>query len=184
MTKGYSRQPLTEKSVKTRSKDTRVHFKNTYETARACLGKTIPLAIAYMNDVLNHKRCIPYRKFNGSMGRTAQAKEFGMVQGRWPQKSVKAVLNLLKNLESNVTSKQLDLEKLIIEHVQVNKAQHGRRRTYRAHGRVTRYLSTPCHVEIWAAEKGKLVQKSKTAAKGVVVGKRQPRRFLTTGETN
>ena len=184
MTKKYSREPATEKSVKSRSNDTRVSFKNTYETARACQGMTIPQALTYLEDVLAHKRCIPYRRFNGSMGRTAQAKEFGLVQGRWPEKSVKAVMNLLRNLEANANTKQLDLEKLIIEHVQVNKAQHGRRRTYRAHGRITRYLSTPCHIEIWASEKAENVQRNKDAQKGVVVGKRQPRRFLTAGEGN
>ena len=184
MTKKYSREPTTEKSVKTRSNDTRVSFKNTYETARACQGMTIPTAIKYLEDVLEHKRCIPYRRFNGSMGRTAQAKEFGLVQGRWPQKSCKAVLNLLRNLEANANTKQYDLEKLVIEHVQVNRAQHGRRRTYRAHGRITRYLSTPCHIEMWATEKAENVKRDKDAKTGVVVGKRQPIRFLRAGESN
>ena len=183
MTKKYSREPGTEKSVKTRSKDTRVHFKNTYETARACKGMTIPMALAYMDDVLAHQRCIPYRKFNGSMGRTAQAKEFGMVQGRWPQKSCKAVKNLLKNLEANAISKQMDLDTLVIQHVQVNRAQHGRRRTYRAHGRITRYMSTPCHIEMWATVKVENVAKAQVA-EGQVVKRRQPRRFLSTGESN
>ena len=184
MTKKFSHEPQTEKSVKTRSFDTRVHFKNTYETARACQGMTIPLALQYMEDVIAHRRCIPYRRFNGSMGRTAQAKEFKMVQGRWPQKSCKAVINLLKNLEANANVKQLDLDKLIIKHVQVNRAQHGRRRTYRAHGRITRYMSTPCHIEIWAAEKAQHVAKAKNAKKGVLANRRTPRRFLSTGESN
>ena len=46
--------------------------------------------------------------------------------------------------------KQLDVDKLVLRHVQVNKAQNGRRRTYRAHGRVTPYMSNPAHVELWA----------------------------------
>ena len=36
---------------------------------------------------------------------------------------------------------------------QVNQAQHGRRRTYRAHGRINAYMSSPCHVEIVLTEK-------------------------------
>ena len=39
-----------------------------------------------------------------------------------------------------------------ISHVQVNHAAKGRRRTYRAHGRINPYMNNPCHVEIWAAE--------------------------------
>ena len=36
---------------------------------------------------------------------------------------------------------------------QVNQACHGRRRTYRAHGRINAYMSSPCHVEIILTEK-------------------------------
>ena len=58
-------------------------------------------AYAYLNNVKEHKQCIPFRRFNGGVGRTAQAKEFGATQGRWPVKSVKFILDLLKNAESN-----------------------------------------------------------------------------------
>ena len=34
--------------------------------------------------------------------------------------------------------KGLDVDKLVLSHVQVNRAQKGRRRTYRAHGRINR----------------------------------------------
>jgi hypothetical protein len=36
---------------------------------------------------------------------------------------------------------------------QVNQACHGRRRTYRAHGRINAYMSSPCHIEIILTEK-------------------------------
>jgi large subunit ribosomal protein L17e len=62
-------------------------------------------AYAYLNNVKEHKQCIPFRKFNGGVGRTAQAKEFGTTQGRWPVKSVKFILDLLKNAESNAEVK-------------------------------------------------------------------------------
>ena len=38
----------------------------------------------YLNDVLAHKRCIPYTKHYGGIGRTGQASEFGKTAGRWP----------------------------------------------------------------------------------------------------
>jgi large subunit ribosomal protein L17e len=95
-------------------------------------------AYKYLKAVEEHKRCIPFRRFKGGVGRTAQAKEFGVTQGRWPVKSVKFVLDLLKNAEANAVSKGLDAEKMIIKHVQVNQAPKQRRRTYRAHGRINR----------------------------------------------
>lgn len=35
-----------------------------------------------------------------------------------------------------------------MKHIQVNQAMKQRRRTYRAHGRVNPYMSSPCHVEV------------------------------------
>lgn len=47
-------------------------------------------------------------------------------------------MQLLKNAESNADNKGLDVDRLVIEHIQVNRAPCLRRRTYRAHGRINR----------------------------------------------
>jgi large subunit ribosomal protein L17e len=93
-------------------------------------------AEAYLNDVLAHKRCVPFTKYEGSTGRTGQAKEWGLTKGRWPEKSVRIVLSLIKNAISNAETKRLDVDKLVIKTVMVNQAMRGRRRTFRAHGRI------------------------------------------------
>lgn len=64
------------------------------------------------------------------MGRTAQAYNEGnsIGQGRWPKKSAEFLLGLLNNAESNAESKGLDVDALVVKHVQVNQAQKGRRR--------------------------------------------------------
>jgi large subunit ribosomal protein L17e len=90
--------------------------------------------------VLAHRRCIPYTKHYGGIGRTGQAAEFGKTLGRWPEKSVKVVLGLVNNLEANANVK--NLKNLTIDHVQVDRAAKGRRRTYRAHGRIGPYLKS------------------------------------------
>lgn len=79
----------------------RVHFKNTRETAAAISGMKLKKALAYLENVKEHKECIPFRRFKGGVGRTAQAKVFGVTQGRWPAKSVKFITELLKNAEAN-----------------------------------------------------------------------------------
>jgi large subunit ribosomal protein L17e len=62
------------------------------------LGK----AKGYLEDVLAHKQAIPFRRFCRGVGRTAQAKNrHSNGQGRWPAKSAKFILDLLKNAESN-----------------------------------------------------------------------------------
>ena len=78
--------------------------------------------------VLLHKQAIPFRRFCRGVGRTAQVKNIhSNGQGRWPVKSAKFILDLLKNAESNDEMKGLDLDSLYISHIQVNEAQKQRR---------------------------------------------------------
>jgi large subunit ribosomal protein L17e len=69
------------KSAKTRGSYLRVHFKNTREAAQAINGMGLQKAIGYLNNVCEHKQAIPFRRFNGGIGRTAQGKEFGTDSG-------------------------------------------------------------------------------------------------------
>merc|ERR1712158_270005 len=107
----------------------------------------------YLKDVIEHKRCVPFLRFRKGAGRCAQAKQFSSApgfsasQGRWPEKSCKYLLDLLRNAESNAELKSLDVDSLFVEHVSVNEAPKNRRRMYRAHGRINPFMSHPCHIE-------------------------------------
>ncbi|VFQ79721.1 unnamed protein product [Cuscuta campestris] len=164
----YSREPDNPtKSCKARGADLRVHFKNTRETAHAIRKLPLTKAKRYLEDVLAHKQAIPFTRFCRGVGRTAQAKNrHPNGQGRWPVKSAKFILDLLKNAESNAEVrtyytlvKGLDVDSLYISHIQVNQAQKQRRRTYRAHGRINPYMSSPCHIELILSEKEEPVKK-------------------------
>ncbi|KAJ7863074.1 60S ribosomal protein L17/L23 [Mycena olivaceomarginata] len=126
----------------------RTHFKNMREVAAALTGLKLTKAYTYLADVKDHKQIIPFRRFSGGVGRASQAKQFKATQGRWPEKSVKFILRLLKNAESNADAKNIDLEDLLIKNIVVQQAPKTRRRTYRAHGRINPYQGHPCHVEI------------------------------------
>ncbi|RRT79028.1 hypothetical protein B296_00026167 [Ensete ventricosum] len=99
----YSREPSNPtKSAKAMGRDMRVHFKNTRETAHAIRKLPLSKAKRYLEDVIAHKQAIPFRRFCGGVGRTAQAKaRHPNGQGRWPLKSARFILDLLKNAESN-----------------------------------------------------------------------------------
>ncbi|CAD6234284.1 hypothetical protein G9C98_001489 [Cotesia typhae] len=157
----YSKEPSNiTKSCKARGSNLRVHFKNTHETARAIKNLTLRRAQKYLKAVMEHKECVPFRRFNGGVGRCAQAKQFGTTQGRWPKKSAEFLLQLLRNAESNADYKGLDVDRLVIDHIQVNHAPCLRRRTYRAHGRINPYMSSPCHIEVILTEKEDVVTKA------------------------
>ena len=151
-----------KKSCVAKAYDLRVHFKNTYETGKAIRGMLLHKAQAYLQQVLDHERCVPFTKFDGATGRTGQAKEWGLTHGRWPEKSVKVILGLLQNLKSNAEHNRLNVDNLVVANVQVNQAQCGRRRTFRAHGRINAYLSSNCHVAIRGEERQERTKKKKS----------------------
>lgn len=112
----------------------------------------------YLKQVLKHNDCIPFVRFKYGVGRTGQAKKYSESLGRWPEKSVKILLHLIENAESNAKAQDMDVSKLTISHVQVNQAQKMRRRTYRAHGRINKYESMPSHIQLILSAKAATVQ--------------------------
>jgi len=170
----YSREALNPtKACKAQGVDLRVHYKNTYETAQAIKGMTLRYAQTYLEDVIEKRRCIPFKKYTGCIGRTPQAKEFKRTQGRWPKKSCKALLDILRNAEANAEFKSLDTDTLYIYHIQVSEARQGRRRTYRAHGRIGPYMNCPCHVQMILQEKEESVEKPDEEKKPIKFTRKQ-----------
>merc|ERR1712098_823508 len=164
MVKTYSQSAENEaESCKAKGSHLRVHFKNTRETCLAIRGMMLKKAQSYLQHVVEKTETIPFRRYCGGVGRTGQAKNAGSTNGqaRWPKKSAEFVLNLLSNAEVNAEMKSLDVDKLFVAHIQVNRAQQNRRRTYRAPGRITPYMSPPCHVEMILSQKEETVKAAK-----------------------
>ncbi|CAM9479802.1 unnamed protein product, partial [Heterosigma akashiwo] len=139
----------------------RVHFKHMREVAHNIKGMKLAKAKAFLEDVLQFKQAVTFTKFTGRRhhaqvggredaraagGRGGGSRVGGQGAGklrkapgnkcRWPQKATKIVLDLLKNAEANAEVKGLDIESLVVTHIQTNRAPKQRRRTYRAHGRI------------------------------------------------
>merc|ERR1711934_496371 len=138
-------------------------------------GHDAPQGSGIPTHVVEHKEAIPFRRYCGGVGRTSQAKNAGSTNGqaRWPKKSAEFMLNLLSNAEANAELKSLETDKLFISHIQVNKAQEQRRRTYRAHGRINPYMSSPCHVEVILSQKETTVKCPKGSRAGSIRKKPQ-----------
>ena len=158
----YSVEPeVPEKTSKARGSHLRVHFKHCREIAHYTKGMNVNKAMKILDDVLNFKAVIPFVKFTGGIGRKAMAKQCKAPgnQGRWPVKATAVYKDLLSNAISNAKTKGLEPDTLYIDHAQVNRAPAGRRRTYRAHGRIGKYASQPAHIEILLKEKSDPVEK-------------------------
>ncbi|KAL5334917.1 ribosomal protein L22/L17 [Aspergillus crustosus] len=148
------------KSARSRGSYLRVSFKNTREAAQAISGMKLQRALTFLENVTNKAEAVPFRRFASSTGRTAQAKQWGVARARWPVKSAEFLIGLLKNAEANADTKGLDTGNLIVKHIQVNQAPKGRRRTYRAHGRINPYMTNPSHIEVILTEGDEVVPKA------------------------
>ncbi|KAG8479759.1 hypothetical protein CXB51_029608 [Gossypium anomalum] len=130
---------------------------NTRETAFAIRKLPLTKAKKYLEDVIAHKQAIPFRRFCGGVGQTAQAKNrHSNGQGRWPVKSAKFILDLLKNAESNAEVKGLDVDSLIILTYKSKGAEHivhTEGLTLCLFFRYAAYMSSPCHIELILSEK-------------------------------
>jgi large subunit ribosomal protein L17e len=54
----------------------------------------------------------------------------------------------------------LNVEELYISSIVVNQAPKHRRRTYRAHGRINPFMSSPSHIEVVLTEKDEVVPRA------------------------
>ncbi|KAB0794773.1 hypothetical protein PPYR_11612 [Photinus pyralis] len=140
-------------SCKAKGNNWLVHFKNTYETANVIRKMPLKRAYAYLKNVIAHKECVPFTRYKGGVGKCAQAKQFRTVQGRWPQKSAKFLIDLLKNAESNAEYNGLDVDRLVVRHLQVSRGcVSRRRRAFRAHGRINTHRYVPCNIQVYLTE--------------------------------
>ena len=159
----YSTDPENSaKSSKAKGSHLRVHFKAMREVSHTIKGMGLAKAKSFLEDVLQYKQAVPFTKYTGGIGRHAQGKlrKAAGDKCKWPQKATKIILDLVKNAEANAEVKGLDLDNLVITHIQTNRAPKQRRRTYRAHGRINAYMSNPTHVELILSEKEAAVAKS------------------------
>ncbi|KAL9645252.1 hypothetical protein ABK040_002452 [Willaertia magna] len=165
----YSYKPETSKNAKAKVHQLRVHFKNTTEVCNAIRGMSLKRARKFLHNVLRHSEGVPFRIFRGGVGRHAQAKNHqgGVTQCRYPTKSIFAVLKLLQNAENSARTKGLNMRSLYIKHIQANQGVKMRRRTFRAHGRINPYLSSPSHIEVVLLEKAEDVQLAKETTEAV-----------------
>lgn len=161
MKQGKARTNITEKSCNSQASNLRVHFKNTRETGSAIKGMSLKRAQHYLENVISKTEIVPFTRFKYGVSRKSQLKAFKTgPSGRWPKKSALVLLEVLKNAESNALYKNLNVNEIFIDKIEVNRAIKGRRRTFRAHGKINNFNSNPCHVKISLVEKEKSIPRS------------------------
>ena len=137
------------KHVRASMREKKISHKHAREITVAIKGLTIEKARDYLQSVVEHKRCIPFRRYNNQVGHRSDP---GVMSGRYPQKAATEVLKLLDNLESNAEYKGMDLDRLKIINATMQKGVSIKRFIPRAQGRATAKNDVMTHMELVAQE--------------------------------
>lgn len=110
-------------------------------------GKTIAKVEPMLEEVAQGIRPLRYQKYNKRM---ASRSQLGGKKGRYPKKSAKIILQVLKNAITNATNKGMNREKLLVAHASANKQDIYNRVAPRGRWRVNNYETS--RVEIVLTE--------------------------------
>lgn len=108
-----------------------ISFKQSVEICNFIRNRHINDAKSLLNNVILHKRAVPFRRFKKNVGHKTK-----IAAGRYPEKACKEILELINSVEANAQFKGLNTANLVIAHINANKAgktmHFGRKRGRRA----------------------------------------------------
>ena len=115
-------------------------------------GKNISQARKILNEAIDLKKAIPYRRYNHNMGHKK-----GIGPGRYPVKACTEILKVIDSCEANAQNKGLNTTQLKIVHISANMAS----RPWH-YGRARRRKTKRTHIQVVLEEKGKKDEPKKT----------------------
>jgi large subunit ribosomal protein L22 len=136
--------------------DAPISRKEAYEIFKILRGMKLSEAEKFLEDVIAKRVCVPYVRYKLSIAHKAGLPEafpkWGSPIGRYPVKTAKYILKLLKNLENNAEVVGLDLDRLVIVHAAAHRGPYLKRWMPRAFGRATPKFRSLTHLEVVAKE--------------------------------
>ncbi|MEM2726914.1 MAG: 50S ribosomal protein L22 [Archaeoglobaceae archaeon] len=148
---GYSYKPQDEtRAVRAMGYEIPMSFKHAMEICRAIRGKKVPQAISFLEGVVELRHPVPLKRHKKKV---AHKNIPGWYAGRYPQKTAKQILKVLKNLKANAEYKGLKADDLIIVHAQAKRGRVIERYVPRAFGRAVPKIKQLTTVEFVAEVK-------------------------------
>lgn len=120
-----------------------ISLKYSVEICRFVKNKKVSLAKNMLQEVVDKKRAIPFRRYDFDLG---HKKKIG--PGRYPEKASKEFIKLIESVEANAQFKGINTSNLIITHISAHNA--GKSWHY---GRKSRRRMKRTNVEIFVGEK-------------------------------
>ncbi len=141
----YSVESDPDTTARAQALEVNISPKHAVEICREIRGMELQKAKDYLKEVMELKRPVPFRRFNG---RVPHRKGKGFGPGRYPQKAASKILKLLEDCEANAEYSGLNTDQLRIKHIASHqgKVYHGW--MPRAHGRATDWDTYTVNLEL------------------------------------
>jgi large subunit ribosomal protein L22 len=140
---GYSVELDEETTARAYGRELKISPKKAREVATAIRGKKLGVAKDLLQDVVDKKRAIPFRRYKKMV-----AHKKGMAAGGYPVKVAKAFLRLLESAEENAEYRGLDADTMRVAHISAYRGRSIQGYMPRAHGRSTRWNQETVNVEV------------------------------------
>ena len=137
-----------DRIAKASGRDLRIKPKHAREICACIKGMKVDQAKSFLEDVIQLKRSVPFRRHKKKQAHRKDLKEFKWYAGRFPQKAAARVYEVLTAVESNAEYKGLDVDLCRIIHAAANRGRIIKRYIERAHGRSSPKYKHLSHVEL------------------------------------
>ncbi len=139
-----------DKTAIASGRDLRISPKAAREICKTILHMKLYEAREYLQDVIDKKRPVPYRRYKRKVAHRRGLG--GFYAGRYPVRAASEIIKILDAAEANATFKGLDPERLKIVHAAAQRARKIRGYIPRAFGRASPRNDVLCHIELVVEE--------------------------------
>lgn len=146
---GYTMDPDPETTAKAYGKNLQISPKKSVEVCRFVRGKDVDVAIDMLEEVIEGKRAVPYRKHKKQI-----AHQKGVGPGGYPKKVATKIRDLLEEAKSNAESKGLDADDMEILTISAHQGEVIKGYRPRAFGRSSPSDRKTSNIEVILKEKG------------------------------
>ena len=148
----YSVEADPDTTAKAMLRERQISHKHSKAIAREIKGMEASEAVAYLEEVIDGERSVPFRQHNAGVGHRSDID--GWDAGRYPEKASNAFKGLLENAISNADHQGFDGESMEIMHVAAHKVGEQQGRKPRAMGRASEWNTPEVDVELILEEGG------------------------------
>ncbi len=147
---GYSNNTTGDNISRAKANELGCSPKHAIEIAHLIRNMMADDAVAYLEQVIDLKRAVPFRRFarNIAHKKSLNGKTFGTAAGRYPVKAAKEYIRLIRSAQKNTEYAGGAPEKMVIVHAAANKGRCIKTIFPRAMGRATPKHRDTVNVEI------------------------------------